>query len=140
MTEQIIVTGGRKRRDHYELMNQLDSILIGSRIDFPNSDYVGLGSFHVSHWEGARYVVLDELTDAEDNLLIPYLSLIKPKPRGKKWLEPFKVTSIKENTHYVTAWRKARRMNMQKLEQSNHSNKIITIGDDTFDLDRLKRR
>lgn len=135
MTERIFITGGRGYFKDRERMRRLREMMWPS-------------SIHVSHWEGARaWKKLDELTDAEDKLFKPFLPPIQL--RAKMWLEPFKVTSVGKEVMGKLVWKGKNNWNMkriknewqmQKLKQSNHSNKIITIGDDTIDLDRLKRR
>lgn len=128
MTERIIVTGGRRM----SLYDRMQELMIGNRID---------GGFHVSHWEGARYVVLDELTDAEDKLFKPLFYPIQP--RGKKWLEPFKVTSVGKMVMGKLIWKGKNNWNMKRIKNEWRENewreKKIALGDRVIDLDRLKR-
>lgn len=134
MTERIFIASGRGCFKDHERMRRLRELVWPS-------------SFHVSHWEGARLVTIDELTDAEDKLFKPFFSPIQP--RAKMWLEPFKVTSVGKEVMGKLVWKGKNDWNikriknewkMQRLKLSNDSNKIITIGDDTIDLDRLKKR
>lgn len=136
MTERITIIGGRGCFKTHEAIRRLNEMA-----------WLGT-SYHLSHWEGARLVMLDELTDAEDKLFKPFFSPIQP--RAKMWLEPFKVTSVGKEVMGKLVWKGKNDWNIKRikkewqtkeLRQSLHEDKWVPLGDEDFvNLGKIKRR